>query len=152
MHPPEQGALFSIRSCKLPSLLPAAPWASVPLGAGVWVPMVDWGGGGEGSAQDECLGNESRTHSNCQPRGKEGQKVEDPIRCFHGHYCAWLLSLGPKLFLLPVACYCLTLFTVAQGVITPSRHPNTSELQRGNTRKAVAKEGGPLLGTAPEAA
>lgn len=109
--------------------------------------MVGWGGSGEGSAQDECLGNDSRTHSNWQPRRKEGQKVEDPIRCFYGHY------LCPELFLLPVACYSLFDFVHSSPrCITPSRHPNTNESQRGNTRKAVAKEGGSLLDTAPEAA
>lgn len=57
--------------------------------------------------------------------------------------CAWLLSLGPELFLLPVACYSLFDFVHSSPrCITPSRHPNTNESQRGNTRKAVVKEGG----------
>lgn len=62
-------------------LLPAALhiflflWAFVLLEARIWAPVV---GLDEGRAQNGCLGNEeSRPHTNWQPRGK-GQSISQP--------------------------------------------------------------------------
>lgn len=75
---------------------------------------------------------------------RKGRKWRIPSD-FMAIICAWLLSLGPELFLLPVARYSLFDFVHSSPrCITPSRHPNMNESQRGNTRKAVVKEGGVL--------
>lgn len=47
---------------------------------------------------------------------RKGRRWRIPSDVSMAIICAWLLSLGPELFLLPVACYCSTSFTVAQGV------------------------------------